>query len=83
MKFTALYLALSALLPSQAKKLHKKKHHMHKDFPVTLLPKADEAKHFTSALPDNSKDGTFNLRKFRELFYDKHLTYPEIKNLFT
>ena len=38
--------------------------------------------HFTSALPEDTKDGTHSFRQIRSLFFDKNLGYAEIKNLF-
>ena len=47
------------------------------------LPKPAEGKHFTSALPEDTKDGMHSFRQIRSLFFDKELGYAEMKNLFT
>mgnify|MGYP006901763440 CR=1 FL=1 len=80
MKITALLLTLSSLFVSGSSKVHK--HHSHKEYPARVLPKMDEWKHFTSALPEDTKDGMHSFRQIRSLFFDKNLGYAEIKNLF-
>jgi len=72
------------LASSFAKKTHKKKHHKkYRAYPAQALPKPEEQKHFTSALPEDSQDGTHSFRQIRSLFFDKSLGYAEIKSLFT
>jgi len=64
MKVKALFLALTlCLATASAKKVHKKKHrHRSREYPVRELPKPEEQKHFTTALPEDTKDGTHSFR---------------------
>lgn len=81
MKITALLLAIGSLFVSgSTKKVHK---HHKKEYPLHEHPLPKEQKHFTSALPEDTKDGMHSFRQIRSLFFDKNLGYAEIKNLFS
>jgi len=45
--------------------------------------KSDKTVHLTSNIPNESDDGMHSFRSIRGLLFDKELTYPEIKNVFS
>ena len=42
-----------------------------------------EVKKFTTQLPQNTKSGDYGFRGVREIFFDKKMSYPEMKILFS